>query len=643
MVSKEEHKRRTYRVMRYFKKSGNDQKDIDRIAGEIINISFGRNYYINGQLNPRPDMKTNYNTFNIDSVDYEIHPNLGYVILLCSDALCLTMSAAIKQRTTDFERLLHSTHGFKKTTTGTAGTTQYLLMEDAGFSGMTNIGFITSSASPLLANVGVSWLITNELNNLLMPCELEDTSYKFDKNRMTYSLSAIVYDTYDSFQLADGYLSPDFPDICDTTARKMGNVIDTKITVSVYAGLYAEIAKLFGVVKKPVITSRHGVSGILRDLVTFGFTQFPEGRVLNWIKWEDVKPIENDVGVIESVDLIKRGLLNFDESLKDESDEVQLRKSKESGSKDYRCFITGVPIYEDAYVLDVYQQVLEEVIDVDDFDKYPDAEIIPMEIVDVPDVPIESKSTDDTKNVDANDTDDIEDGNSDVENEDGFVPNYVRRRREREKKLKESAKKKKEAAKKKNANLLKKKMKAEAQMIESVRLANELVKQRREAKANGKSDSKDDTSTNNSLKDILANGSAKKKMPPKRGQKKAVELIKIRRVVTYNTSRHLLVSPYYVHCTGILDVISLFEKNTGTKVLMFRTFAPRTLANVIDSIENISDAHRQFLHEFNTSATFDDRKKVKTANITLRDDFSTKDIIEAHTTGKICGVYNVSC
>lgn len=615
--------------MRYFTKSDNQTVDIDRIAGEIINISFGRNYFINGRPNPQPDMKTNYNTYIIDSVEYEIHPNVGTVILLCSDTVRDQVYATIKQRVSDFERLLHATHGFKKVSTGTSGTTQYLLLEDAGFSGITNIGFlpINSTHERIPDNTGITWLITNDVYYLVFP----SYSTKYDREKIIFSLSAIIYDAKSALRLTDGYFSPDYPDIYDTTSYHMNRIIKDRVHVSANNGLYIEIARLFGVVKPP--RKVDSTVRIYRQKPE-NFVPFPDGRVLNWIKWEDVKPLGNEVSVLGTLDLVKRGLLNFDESLKDESEELQKSKSKPT-TETYKCFITGIPIYEDTYVFDVYQQILEEVIDVNDFDKYPGAEIIPMEVIVVPDVEVKTNPSE-SKTTNANDEESEAEEDGETEENDQYVSSYVRRRRERERKRKEAEKKKKEVAKKKNAAALKKKKEAEKKMAESLKLANELVKQRREEKASGKTS----TVSDDTLKDALVDGTTKKKMPLKRGQKKAVELIKIRRTVNYDTSRHLLVSPFYVHCMGINDVVSKFERDTGTKVLVFRTFSPRTLTNVINSIEDLQPPHRQFLHEFNCGATYTGTV-LKTVYVNITDEPETNNILEASTNARIFGTWSL--
>lgn len=596
--------------MRYFKKTDNTTHDINVIAGEIINISFGRNYYVNGVLNRTPDMKTNYNTYDIDGVECEFHPNVGIIFLLCDSTTVDTMNVIIKQRVAEFERNLHTMHGFKKVSTGISGTTQYLLLEEASFTGSTNIGFFQpgSDFKNMSGNTAdISWLITDDDNKIIMPSIVTE---KY-KDLIIYSLSSVIYDGMCLFDLPHGYRSPDYPDIHQTVSYTKNYIIKEPLYVSAYHGLYREIAKLHGVVKKEKKNTYDQYSD---------HTEFPTVRVLNWLKWEDIKPMGTEVSVLDPIERIKRGLLNTDETLTDESEELQKKVSKEFNVDipQYKCIITGIPIYEDTYVFDVYQQIVEEVIDVNDFDKYPDAEIIPMEIIVIP----ESKTEIATEHKDLEPSDEEKD-----EDEDHYVSTKERR-------YKATLAKKKGVLAKKNAALAKKKLEAEKKLADDIKAANDLIKRKAAEKAAGM---KSLTST---LQDVLVEGSTKKKMPLKRGQKKAVELIKIRRTIVYNTARHLLISPYYMHCMGIADPVKKFETDTGTKVLVFRTFSPRTLKNVIDSIPDLHPAHRQFLHEFNYNAEFK-HYIIKTANVLLYKDMKNDYILDAYSSGKICGTFVV--
>ena len=610
--------------MRYFVKTDILANDVDRIAGEIINISLGRNYFINGRINPMPDVKANYNTYDIDSVAYEIHPNIGVVFILGDDLTRNQMYTAIKQSTADLERQLYATHGFKKPSTGTAGTTQYLLIEDPSSVGLAHIEFLPSAimydVSAVSGQSCVSWCISQTEAFSLLPRYDKRLRTVGDLRNPLYSLSSIIYDPSGAFQLPDGYLSPDYPDICDTVSYKKDLIIKNRINVGVTCGLYLEIAKLFGVVRQKKPGSRGN-----RDITEFVYSPFPPNRVLNWIKWADVKPLGTEISVLSTMELIKRGLLDFDESRMDESDE----RVNSAGVSDYRCFITGVPIYEDAYVFDVYQQVLEDVIDINDCSKYPGAEIIP--IVTTCEIDVENKVeeskivlTSDTDLRFAGLTDDDVNELKDAAERRGFrdMDHYLDRR----------------------SGVL---HIARLRKATAVKLRKELKRKpgrndKKDSVLDGKKDSVLDgkkDSLLNGKKDSVLDGEPivlVKKMPLKRGQKKPIELVKIRRTINYETSRHLLVSPFYMHCMDIKDAVSAFEKNTSTKVLVFRTFSPRTLKSVINSIPDLQRAHRQFLHEFNQEAV-KKSNTFETKNTVLCNEFTTEMILKAHIADKIIG------
>ena len=114
--------------MKYFRHLNelSKYKNLERIAGEMINISLGSTYFDNGILleNPKPG----HNLYKIDSVEYEIHPNCGFVYLLTS-----TVSDEFTLLESKFRELmmvLNNKFGIKKANVGAPGTTQYMLLEN---------------------------------------------------------------------------------------------------------------------------------------------------------------------------------------------------------------------------------------------------------------------------------------------------------------------------------------------------------------------------------------------------------------------------------------------------------------------------------------------------------------------------------
>jgi hypothetical protein len=610
--------------MRYYRKSLNSLADIDRIAGEAINITFGRNYFVEGKINETPDMKTNYNTYMIDSVEYEIHPNIGVIIIICADSLKDSLDASIRQRIVDFERQLYAKFGFKRPAVGGPGTTQYLTIEDETVTTTNTIGFYSRGAR--LENVPAgslfAWCVDTSLEQLVLGGSVDG---RYDREKMVMSLSAIMYDESGAFSLPDGHRSPDYPKPSDTVNYQNGKIITTPIFLSMCHGLIHEVARAFGterpVVKEAVSATRrrfHNQDSLLH-------TMFPVDRPLNWLKWDDVQPINADFSMFDFAEQINRGLLNFDSTLCDESDVKQTGKKFNA---DYRCFVTNMPLYEDTYVFDVFQQVIEEVIDSRDLANFPGAEVIPM-LVKPAKVDVVVGTGDGaghgtgTGNDEAEVVEDEEDDVPEDDEEDGdqYISRYERRR--------EKAKKKKALLAKKKASDEKKRLAAEQKALAKAK--KDAEKAMKDVEKN-----KDVVETTAETTSVVST-SVKKKMPVKRGQKQAIEFVRVRRVINYDTPRHLLISPYYIHCYGLMDAIKDFEAKTKTKVLVYRTFVPRTLYEIIESLD-IQPSRKIALHEINKCVKVKGRN-LKAGNVTLYDYLDTNDMVKPISGTSIMGTW----
>jgi hypothetical protein len=73
------------------------------------------------------------------------------------------------------------------------------------------------------------------------------------------------------------------------------------------------------------------------------------------------------------------------------------------------------------------------------------------------------------------------------------------------------------------------------------------------------------------------------------------KFVKIIRMIYPKEPVHILISPYAAH---YLDAIKQFELTTMSKVIIYRTFCPRTCKDVIDSLEQ-DELYKKTLHAFN--------------------------------------------
>jgi hypothetical protein len=573
--------------MKYFKTNGSQAVDIDKIAGEAINIAYGKNYYVDGKENPYVDLKKPYTVYTIDSVEYEIHPNVGIIFILAPISSTPGIKDRIRQKIEQFERDLITKYGMVKPPVGIPGTTQYLAIEDVGNTGNTGIPNIVFAPnvrgiSHVSQGARFSWNIVGDVSDL----SLKDLPVRSaERDTLILSLSSIIYDTMDTFTLPDGYLSPDYPSSLETTAYKKDLFISEPIIMTPVHGLVYEIARAFNL--------EHWKNR--KEKKIYGHVSFPKSHPLNWIKWDDVKPIVRNDNVLDFVEQIKDAL-DYDSNLADESD-VQDKNA------DHTCFVTGIPLYDDIYVFDVYQQIIETFVDTNDLANFPGAEIIPTG--NTADNMANSNSTTQTDGKTANAGNNNVDNNGDSSNDDEESDeerivlgddepwaDYMARKKAARKKAAEKRKKKaaavraaaraaKKATETASKNISKGKVKAKKTAVDVDRKKNK-------ADEADSADSKNDVNSAN-------NKSLAVKMPIKRGQSQPVELVKIRRVLQFDTPKHLLISPYFIHCMNLKNPIELFERMTKTKVLVFRTKVPRDIHNVID-LMNTTTLRKKVLH-----------------------------------------------
>ena len=97
-----------------------------------------------------------------------------------------------------------------------------------------------------------------------------------------------------------------------------------------------------------------------------------------------------------------------------------------------------------------------------------------------------------------------------------------------------------------------------------------------------------------------------KKLPKKRGEEEQPQLVKIKRNVEYDKPIHLLISPYAAHCiNNFTDGVEYFTKKTECKVIVYRTFCPRTRKDVIDSLPIDNKTYKNMLYAFDKSITLE--------------------------------------
>jgi hypothetical protein len=296
--------------------TGNRIVSTNVILGEVINILFNTTYYDNGVLT-KTEKKTKHNTYMIGGVKYEIYPNI-ILIAIPTDVGRPTLDNLVQELIVEYRNALHSIRTKWPEVDmihASSGTTQYMIINDI---------------SPLSVHFEV-------LDGLHRIPKRKDTNshvvYIYNGNipvsglsagnpDCIYSLSSIVVSVNNDYNLPNGYVSPDFPMWSDY--RNAAKIVPHVISYNITTGFYYEISRHFdGVVKydyrqpTPVLTNK-----------------------IRFVKWEWLKLYTSKFDEIDPAKLIKGGLL----------------ERQPADISEYRCFITGCPIFEDCYVFDFYKR-----------------------------------------------------------------------------------------------------------------------------------------------------------------------------------------------------------------------------------------------------------------------------------------------
>jgi hypothetical protein len=518
--------------MKYFKGEFNTH-NTQRIVGEMINITYNITYFDdNGNLLPTP--KPKHNMYVIDGVEYEICPTIGniYVPDLPADQLSSVLQA-LKLKFEVMHYALYEKYGRHevKIPTASAGSKQYLLISE--LPNLRKQAIINITDSPSRFDKFVSdfeWRVVFSAPPV--------TGIKHESYDLFISVSSIILDINDVVNLPDKYRSVNFPAITDMNMHIENKVELDPIIFNANCGLTFEIAKYYHT------QTKEGHVGTIH-------------RPLKFVKWEWFKPYKNMSDVWpDPYTQIKNGVLEYD-----------TEDSELDDMENPVCFMTGVPISEDCYVFDIYEQEITEFVDEDKISNYPCAIIVDKS---------EEKKSGKKKSV-------ITDSLVNVKDVAKNRPTKVTKKSTTKDATKSTTKK----------NTTKDTTKSTTK----------------------KSTSKDATSDNPTDEvNLIA--------PIKRGNSQStgeVKQVKITYTKKYDKPKCILISPYYIHFSRQADAVSTFEKETKTKVLLYRTFCPITQAQVISRLP-VTPLRKRILLAMNKHVYIDKKGYIQLGDIRLVSD-----------------------
>lgn len=346
--------------MKYRKINVADANKYNTIAGEMLNIEFNKQYYIDGKLQDDVPNKP-YNVFNIKSVEYELHPNFGCLIVLGNQNVTKLSSKSLRRiyanMRCELESRLRGQHHPPRTDIGEIGTTQYLYIKKISHESSSTIldAKVRTSRYSYNTDSHFVWKLVmaapdSRINYNHTMFYIPDYSRPYnnyhihDNNIFLLSTSSLLIDVDDVLDLEDGYSSLDYPDITDYSIYKQNKIARNRIHCNYIFGINKHIAWYYS-----------GYEFLLKN--TYNYAPVVDKLTRYWIKWEDVHYKKKVNCEISWLDQLKSG------NLYKQFHQNKSLDRKSAIKEDPRCFVTDIPIYEDCYVLDIYYRWVIDYID----------------------------------------------------------------------------------------------------------------------------------------------------------------------------------------------------------------------------------------------------------------------------------------
>lgn len=518
--------------MRFFKTT-DVNKLLKQIAAEMVNITYGETYF-DKDGNLLEKKLPNHNVYNIDTVEYSIVPNYGNVHILGDSVLFNSLVNNIETKFHEMCRIASTKFGMLTIPVASNGTTQYMCVTQPNIVNCTsgNMKFtINARPDTIPSGFHFLWNITSD--------NIPISFYTKNAPSALYSLSSIVVETGGQIDLPDGFKGPDYPSYKDYKISASGRLRVEPMDFHPNYGVHRELTKYFpdaAKSKKKLIFAKCS-------------------RPIKLVNWDWIKPYSiSSESSFDWAEQIRMGLLDTEPS-----EEVM-----------HTCVATNVPIYDDCYVFDITERMIEEIIEEKDLLKYTNAVIVE----DEPSAPVEDE-----------------------------------KKSSKKPKPKKSKKKSNQESDSENSNSDRENAEDDEDDDDD---EDEILRPKRKSKAKSKAKAK----AKAKAAPVKASAKAPVKVAPKiikRGAKEPTKMIKIKYAKEYDTPKCVLISPYYMHLFGHLDAVTEFEKATKTKVLVYRTKSPRNILEVIES--SSADAlTKKLLIQLYQGAYFKDYRTIATAD-----------------------------
>ena len=590
----------------------NTQNDIDSIVGEMINTTYGMTIYKDGIL--LDNFKKNHNEYTINDVSYNIHPNIGILYLLSDKDINLN---TITNKFYIMTGKLLGKIDISTIEVGSADTRNNLLIIDNNKNPYTSVGFEFNKLAnqfwktPLLTKF--TWCIYDR--NYVDQLPILNWSMCKSRNNIL-SLSTIIYDDLNLFKLENCYKSPDYPSIKDCVMYNADKIYDKTIYYNLESGPLLEIVNHY------ISLDKYNINNSFKVCYYNNYNKIKDN--LHYAKWDQLVIYENNNELIPWYKQIEYGLLESEKfnnkTIKDNdytqntstqnastqnastqnasTQNTSTQNTSTSNNKIYKCFITGIPIYEDCYVFDICSINTDEIIDIRDLHKYPNAKII----------------SDLGNNINTEETKIKSNKKITKPKKSTGSKNSTRPRKD------------KRSANDQSTNTLVQEIKIQEIKIQEIKIQEIKIQESKTQEYNNDADENQYEETQLEEKQL----------------EEKIQYVKINYTHVFTTPKCILISPWYMHFiisnNFKKEPIVNFETITKTKILIYRTYCPTTSTQVIESL-NTTPLHKKILNELDTQISAK-ANTVLTNSYNFKNDIATTDLLfsnnKIYVRGKEC-------
>jgi len=337
-----------------------DERKIDSICEQIVNLIFSKTYFVDGKINPTPKPIL----YQTDTFDYEFHGNVMNILIFAEQAIEAKLNNLV------FD-------GIKRKVDELKVAKIYLPFCLPECSQYTTIE---------VGDVPIVCLKYGSSNQVPQPFEY--VIYFVDPKRYIMEIISreisceqdplwtCIIDCKNVFTWPDAHLSVGFPTFHDLTLVKTGHVFQDQLLLNGQRHiLVEEVAKIYGQSKK-LTTKDPSIFDKKLDLTNY--TDKKEDMLDHDMYYQvydldfndpAFKPIARMPNTSNPIVDILQGALQTEQKSNTIDDGFEYEDSK----KELVCYLTGLPLYDEAYVLDIYRQKFVRRIKAEDINKYPGA------------------------------------------------------------------------------------------------------------------------------------------------------------------------------------------------------------------------------------------------------------------------------